>query len=53
MVNGPGVLPTEEPAWPAQPTVSAVSDDTVEVNPARREVICAKVSGSLDKVLNY
>ena len=51
--DGPGFLSAEESAWPAQPTVSAVSDDDVEVKPARKQVHCAQVSGSLDKLLNY
>ena len=51
--DGPGFLSSEESAWPAQPTVSAVSDDHVEVKPARRQVHCAQVSGSLDKLLNH
>ena len=48
--DGPGFLSAEESAWPAQPTVS---DNDVEVKPARRQVHCAQVSGSLDKLLNY
>ena len=51
--DGPRFLSAEESAWPAEPTVSAVSDNDVEVKPARRQVHCAQVSRSLDKLLNY